>query len=311
MGVPDYQTLMLPLLTGVASAGGPVRVREVVDRLADQFALTEDERNARLPSGQENLLVNRVNWARTYLVKAGLLEAPKRGFVCITAEGRTVLAENPERIDNKLLRRFSSFLDWTNPAERTGLSVGELSPEQPAVMSSEVATPRERIDLAISEMDSALKSDLLTRVRTMTPADFEDLIIRLLLGMGYGQGLEEMGKALGGSGDGGVDGVIHEDPLGLERVYIQAKRYKEGSNIASGDVRNFIGALNIQRATKGVFVTASSFTPDARRAAQDATVQIVLIDAPHLAELMVRYKVGVLVRAVVEIKEADEGFFDR
>ncbi len=143
----------------------------------------------------------------------------------------------------------------------------------------------------------------------MTPAEFEGLILRLLLAMGYGQGLDEMALSLGGSGDGGVDGVIHQDPLGLERVYVQAKRYKEGNNVGSNDVRGFIGALNIQRANKGVFVTASQFTSDARKSAEGATVQVVLIDGERLASLMVRHKVGVLVRSNVEIKELDEGFF--
>ena len=171
------------------------------------------------------------------------------------------------------------------------------------------STPRERVDEAMSEIEAALRSDLLDRVRQMSPGEFEGLILQLLLAMGYGQGLDEMALALGGSGDGGMDGVIHQDPLGLERVYIQAKRYREGNNVSSPDIRNFIGALNIHRASKGVFVTASQFTSDARQAAQGSTVQVVLIDGDRLSDLMVRYKVGVLVRGTIEIKELDEGFF--
>ena len=150
---------------------------------------------------------------------------------------------------------------------------------------------------------------MLHRVREMVPTDFEGLIIKLLLAMGYGQGSDEMAEALGGTGDGGVDGLIHQDPLGLDRVYIQAKRYKEGNNVSSPDIRNFIGALNIHRASKGVFVTASQFTADARQSAQGSTVQVVLIDGRRLTELMLRYKVGVLVRDTYEVKDLDEGFF--
>lgn len=143
----------------------------------------------------------------------------------------------------------------------------------------------------------------------MTSSEFEGLILRLLVAMGYGAGLEEMAQSLGGSSDGGMDGVVHQDPLGLERVYVQAKRYKEGNGVSSPDIRNFVGALNIHRANKGVFVTASHFTPEARKAADGSTVQVVLIDGPRLSELMVRYNVGVLVRSTVEIKDIDEGFF--
>ena len=155
-----------------------------------------------------------------------------------------------------------------------------------------------------------MQEDLLQRIRKMAPSDFEDLILRLLLAMGYGQGLDEMASALGGAGDGGMDGVIHQDPLGLERVYIQAKRWKESSKVGPHDIRDFIGALNIHRANKDVFVTASQFTGDAIDATKNSTVQVVLIDGQRLTELMVKYKVGVLVRDTIEIKAVDEGFFE-
>lgn len=316
MAIPDYQTLMLPLLRRVAESGGPVAVRGLAPSVADEFQLTEDERSQHIPSGQENLLTNRLQWARTYMVKAGLLAAPKRGLVQITERGRAVLAEGLERVDNTVLSRFPEYTEWLqNTRGRTGTgraadgapsSFLELSGSAEGTVDD---TPLERIGSAVVELEEALKAELLARVREMTPSDFEGLIIKLLLAMGYGQGSEEMAQALGGTGDGGIDGLIHQDPLGLDRVYIQAKRYKEGNNVSSPDIRNFIGALNIHRANKGVFVTASAFTPDARQSAHGSTVQVVLIDGRKLADLMLRYRVGVLVRSAIELKELDEGFF--
>lgn len=323
MAIPDYQTLMLPLLKLVAEAKAPVSVRSLIEAIADEFNLTDDERAERLPSGQDNLLLNRMQWARTYMVKAGLIAAPKRGLVQITPRGMALLSEGLECIDNATLSQFPEYIDWLTAARDPTSRIKKVSREPKVtaddllaelgllVSSSEPSTtPHERISGAVAELESALQSDLLVRIRQMTPSDFEALIVKLLLSMGYGQGLEEMAEALGGTGDGGIDGIIHQDPLGLDRVYIQAKRYKDGNNVSSPDIRNFIGALNIQRATKGVFVTASQFTNDAKQAAQSSTVQVVLIDGIQLTDLMVRYKVGVLVRSSVEIKEIDEGFFN-
>lgn len=321
MAIPDYQTLMLPLLRCLASQPDPVTVRQFLEPIADELGLTVEERAARIPSGQENLLANRLQWAKLYMAKAGLLSSPKRGLIQVTDRARALLAEGPARVDVEVLRRYPEFVAWLllsragvkGAQARTAAADTEIAATIAAVTSNATAiesTPRERIDAAMNEIDAALRSDLLDRIREMTPSEFEGLILRLLLAMGYGQGLDEMASALGGSGDGGMDGVIHQDPLGLERVYIQAKRYKQGNNVSSPDIRNFIGALNIHRANKGVFVTASQFTADARQAAQGSTVQVVLIDGDRLSDLMVRYKVGVLVRGLVEIKELDEGFFD-
>jgi restriction system protein len=315
MPVPDYQSLMLPLLKRLAEENEPVPVRKYLDAIADEFGLTEEERAERIPSGIENLLSNRLAWARTYLGKAGFLYSPRRGVVCISERGRRLLAEGLPRIDLSVLRRYPEFVEWmhrSQPSPGNAPDVRATATKTPKDVEpvSNHGTPRERIDAAQHELDEALKAELLDRVRAMTPSDFEDLVIRVLLAMGYGEGQEEMAKALGGTGDGGVDGVVHQDPLGLERVYVQAKRYKEKNNVSSPDIRNFIGALNIHRASKGVFVTASEFTSDARAAASNATVQVVLIDGERLSDLMLRYKVGVLVRSVIEIKDIDEGFFE-
>lgn len=317
VAVPDYQTLMLPLLKRLGQANEPVAVRSFLESVADEFSLSAEERAERIPSGLENLLSNRLAWARTYLGKAGLLASPKRGLVQISEAGRALLRQQPTRIDLSILRNYPSFIDWLARSQSSSREGSGADPERKEnareVSLPEGAshsTPRERIDAAQRELDAALRTDLLDRVRQMSPSDFEDLVIRLLLAMGYGEGLEEMAIALGGSGDGGIDGVVHQDPLGLERVYVQAKRWKEHNNVGSSEIRDFVGALNIQRASKGVFVTASEFTGEAKAAARGSTVQVVLIDGERLADLMVRYKVGVLVRSIVEIKELDEGFFD-
>jgi len=184
------------------------------------------------------------------------------------------------------------------------------TPEFITSAGSANGTPLERIEQAKQELDRALRSDLIARVRAMSPSDFEELIIRLLRAMGYGLGLAEFGRVVGGAGDGGIDGVIHQDPLGLDRVYVQAKRYKEGNSVGPHDIRDFVGALNIHRATKGVFVTASHFTQEAANAASNSTVKVILLDGERLASLMVQYTVGVVVHDRIEIKEMDEGFFD-
>lgn len=311
MAVPDYQTLMLPLLRRVALANAPVRIGDIADAIAAEFGLTEDDLAERLPSGRQSLFHNRLHWAKTYLTRAGLIELPKRGHQQITERGRALLAENPQRIDNNTLKRFPEFLAWfagqSGGVESSPVEAATSPVEEEALIAS--ATPEERIGEAQRELLSSLKADLLGRVRAMPPRDFENLIIHLLVKMGYGLGKEEMAKALGGSSDGGVDGVINQDALGLDRVYIQAKRYKDGNTVGASQIRDFIGALNIRRANKGLFVTASTFTREAEESARNANLHVVLVDGNRLAGLMIRHNVGVIVRDVVEIKSIDEGFF--
>jgi len=216
-----------------------------------------------------------------------------------------------------MLKEYKPFLAWVQAGYTSGMEVNG-SPDQvhseagslTGAAENLVHTPRERIEEAKKELDRALRSDLLGRVRAMTPSEFERLIIQLLLGMGYGQGRDVLARAIGGTNDGGMDGVINQDPLGLDRVYIQAKQWKEGSGVSSPEIRNFVGALNIHRANKGVFVTASHFTPEAKRAADGSTLQVALIDGERLAELMAEHNIGVLIRDNVEIKDIDDGFFE-
>lgn len=310
MAVPDYQSLMLPLLQHVAAADRPVGILELAPQIARDLGLTEAQLAERLPSGRQGTFHNRLHWAKQYMTRAGLLEPTKRGQCQATAEGRALLAEGLPAVTNDVLDRYPAFVAWRlgTPGEEAPAAT---SREQQVTASVPVvsATPEERIEAARHELDASLRAEVLDRVRQMTPGDFEALIIFLLVRMDYGQGREEMARALGGSGDGGVDGVVHQDPLGLDRVYIQAKRYKEGNTVGPDAINSFIGALNIKRANKGLFVTASSFTKQAMEHARHSTTHVVLIDGERLAELMVRHSVGVVVRDTVEIKAIDEGFF--
>lgn len=306
MSVPDYQTLMLPLLKRVAAAGAPVSIMEVQPLVASDLALSEAQLAERLPSGRQGVFHNRLHWAKQYMTRAGLLASTKRGQFEATDEGRALLAKGLPHLNNEVLNQYPAFVAWRLGSPGEANATIPLRPVEPVAVT---ATPEERIEAARRELEASLRADLLDRVRQMTPSDFEELIIFLLVRMGYGQGREEMAEALGGSGDGGVDGVVHQDPLGLDRVYIQAKRYKEGNTVGPDAINSFIGALNIKRANKGLFVTASSFTKQAREHAEKSTTHVVLVDGDRLSELMVRHAVGVVVRDEVQIKAVDEGFF--
>jgi restriction system protein len=309
MTVPDYQSLMQPLLRRAATAERPVTILEMQPLIADDLGLDEGQLAERLRSGKQTVFHNRLHWAKQYMTRAGLLESTRRGQFQVTTAGRELLAEGLPVINNRVLAKYPAFVGWLR-TRGVGGDADESDVVTP-VPATDVgaATPEERIESARRELEASLKADLLDRVRAMPPSEFESLIIDLLVRMGYGQGSEEMAQALGGSGDGGVDGVVHQDPLGLDRVYIQAKRYREGNSVGPDAINSFIGALNIKRANKGLFVTASSFTRQAREHAERSTTHVVLIDGSRLAELMLRHGVGVLVRHTIEIKAVDEGFF--
>lgn len=305
MPVPDYQSLMLPVL--VASAAGEVRVGEVVDHLADKLGLTSDEHAQLLPSGKQTLFGNRVHWAKTYLAKAGLIESTRRGHFKITERGQRVLGANPSRIDNEFLNQFNEFRQFKEKsAEDTPHG---LQPSEPALVSR-TETPDEIMRVAHKQVETSLAQDLLDRVRGAPPAFFERLIVNLLLSMGYGGSAADAGRALGRSGDDGVDGVIDQDALGLDRVYIQAKRYAEGNNIGAGAIRDFFGSLDRHKATKGLFVTTSTFSHSAKETADFLSKRIVLIDGEQLSRLMIRYNVGCRIEEVLHIKKVDEDFFE-
>jgi restriction system protein len=305
MPIPDFQTLMLPVLKSAAK--GEASLREVTRRLAADFNLTDEERNQRLPSGQQTTLANRTGWAKTYLAKAGLLEGTRRGYFRLTERGKQVLAENPARIDIQFLSRFPEFEEFTRKEREGGRP--EREPAVVAAIEGSNQTPDELLRATHQEIEKTLRAELLDRILVADPAFFEKLIVNLLTAMGYGGSRDDAGRAIGRSGDGGLDGVIDEDPLGLDRVYIQAKRYKRDSAVPEPEIRSFAGSLESVKATKGVFVTTSYFTGPALSFAEKISRRIVLIDGDQLARLMVKYGVGVRVEETLHLKKIDEDFF--
>jgi restriction system protein len=304
MAIPDYQSLMLPVLA--VAAEGETRVPLAADVLAGRLGLTEAEREELLPSGKQRLLHNRVHWAKFYMTKAGLIETPKRGVFTASAAGKELLATNPARIDVQTLMKYPAFSDYYERFSTT------KAPDQaPAVetASRSSATPEEQIDAAYSVLAKALKADLLARVVEQSHGFFERLIVELLVSMGYGGSQEDAARQLGKSGDGGVDGVIDEDRLGLDRIYVQAKRYGPGSVVGRPEVQGFVGSLVGLGANKGVFVTTSTFSKQALDYAKGLQQRVILIDGERLTELMIEFGVGVRANRIIEIKRLDEDFF--
>ncbi|GJD41970.1 restriction endonuclease [Methylobacterium bullatum] len=306
MAIPDFQTLMLPVLR--EAAAGEVRIGDVVERLTDSFHLNPEERSHLLPSGRQTTFANRVHWAKSYLGKAGLVELTRRAHFRITARGREVLAQPPDRIDVKYLTRFPEFQSFRSAQDGPDEQV-----EGAAGSNGTTAdfTPDEIMRAAGRQLEATLASELLQRVMTGTPAFFESLVVRLLIAMGYGGSINDLDRALvGKSGDGGVDGVIDQDPLGLDRIYVQAKRYAADNNVGASAIRDFFGSLDRFKATKGLFVTTSSFSSAGRETAEMLSKRIVLIDGQQLARLMIRHSVGCRVEETLTIKKLDEEFFD-
>lgn len=306
MSIPDYQSLMLPVLK--AAARGEVRIGAVVDELADQLQLNSEERAALLPSGKQTIFSNRVHWAKSYLSKAQLVELTRRAHFTITPLGKSVLEKNPAAIDNHFLDQFEGFRQF-----REGSTDGETEAVVPVELpiTDTKQTPDEIMRAAHQQIDSALGQDLLDRIRSAPPDFFERLIVNLLLSLGYGGSrADKAGRTLGRSGDDGVDGVIDQDPLGLDRVYIQAKRYAAGNNIGPGAIRDFFGSLDRHKASKGLFVTTSTFSSSARETAEFLSKRIVLLDGMQLAALMIQQNIGCRVEDTLYIKKLDEEFFE-
>jgi restriction system protein len=295
---------MLPVL--LATPETEIRIGDVINRLADELKLTPEERAQLLPSGVQGLFANRVHWAKFYLTKAALIESTRRGYVKLTPEGKKVIESKPARIDNNFLSQFEAFEKFK---QRSGTKETDEERSEPPILDR-TQTPDEIMRGAHKQIDAALAQELLERVRSAPPDFFERLLVNLLLSMGFGGSVSDAGRALGRSGDDGVDGVIDQDPLGLDRVYIQAKRYAPGNNIGSGAIRDFFGSLDRHKATKGLFVTTSGFSPSAIETAQYLSKRIVLIDGEQLAKLMIRYNVGCRIEETLEIKKIDEDYFD-
>lgn len=302
--IPDYQTLMRPVLQ--SAADGEVRISDVVSSISDQFGLTNEERAELLPSGMQSVISNRVHWAKTYLKQAGLVESTKRGHFAITDRGRAMLEQQPDRIDNKILRSFSEFRDF----QARGKPGPNESNQNESEQEASAATPEEAMRTAYDQITASVSAEIVDRLRIGTPAFFERTIVSLLLAMGYGGSSEDAGRAIGQSGDDGVDGVIDQDPLGVDQIYVQAKRYADGNLVGPAAIREFFGSLSLKKAQKGIFVTTSGFTKSAVETARQIGARIVLIDADQLGRLMVRHNVGCRDQEVLCIKRIDEDFFE-
>lgn len=300
--IPDYQSLMLPLLKLVADKQEH-KYRDLIENLAVQFQISEEERKELLASGNQPIFDNRVGWAKTYLKKAELLDSPKRAIFKITELGVQTLNKNLDKIDAKYLRQFSSFLEFQN------VSRSDDEKEELIIQENTENTPEENLDKFYQRIRKELATELLNKVIELSPTFFERLVVELLVKMGYGGSIKDAGKAIGKSGDEGIDGTIKEDKLGLDIIYIQAKRWKIGNVVGRPDIQKFVGALAGQGAKKGIFITTSNFTKDALDYTPKNETKIVLIDGVQLAQLMIDYNLGCNIHQVYELKKIDSDYF--
>jgi len=298
MATPDFQSIMLPLLK-FSSDGKEHSLSDAVASLIKEFDLSLEEQKELLPSGKQRLFNNRVGWASMYLRKSGLLESPKRGLFNISQRGRETLAKNLPKIDNKYLEQFPEFIEFKTPKMQSKKRLGKTLPEE--------RSPEEILESAFQELQESLASDILDAIKTCSPGFFERLVVDVLIQMGYGGSRKEAGQAIGGSGDGGIDGIIKEDKLGLDIIYIQAKRWE--ATVGRPEIQKFSGALLGQRAKKGIFITTSNYSREAIEYVKNIESKIILVDGLRLAELMIEYNVGVSSIASYEICKIDTDYF--
>ena len=301
MTIPDFQTIMLPLLK-LAQDGKEHSINEAVEMLSGLFNLPEEEKSKLLPSGQQPIFYNRVGWARTYLKKAKLLEDPRRGYFRITERGREVLQKELKSIDMRFLRQFPEYIEFRE-------SVRETATTPEIDESLDELTPEEALEEAYQKIRNDLVDELLGAVRNSAWGFFEKLVVELLVKMGYGGSRREAARAVGGSGDEGIDGIIDEDRLGLDTIYIQAKKWAEDNPVGRPEIQKFVGALQGQRAKKGIFITTSRFSEGARDYVRNIDTKVVLIDGKRLANLMIDYSVGVAPKTIYELKSLDSDYF--
>lgn len=299
MAIPDFQSIMLPLLQ-FSGDGKEHSISETVDALADHFKLTEEERKTLLPSGVQEQFRNRVAWAKSHLKMAGLLEFPKRGIFKITDLGRNVLQKKPPAINLKFLNQFPDYAAFRNINRQKSDSLNDSATEQ-------TETPEEQLESAYEKIRSSLAAEILQILKSCSPSFFEWIVVDVIVKMGYGGSRLDAGKAIGKSGDGGIDGIIKEDKLGLDTIYIQAKRWE--NTIGRPEIQKFVGALTGQRAKKGLFITTANFTKEAQDYVSRIDMKIVLIDGETLAQLMIGNNVGVSTIAVYEMKKVDSDYF--
>lgn len=300
--IPDFQSIMLPMLK-LLKNGEPKTLNEVMKELTAHYKLTEEHLKIKVPSGQMGLFRNRVGWTRSYLKKAGLIRYPDRGVYEITQEGKEFLETNPNELRMKQLEQFPKYQEWRE-------TFNDSSSKDKINTRTEEQTPEEVLALTVNELKNELATELLDKLKENSFSYFERFVIELLQKMGYGEFREDSSKHTGQTGDQGIDGVISQDRLGLENVYIQAKRFSNNS-VGSPDIRNFIGSLALQGVNKGVFLTTSKFSSSAIQTAMDSKQQkIVLIDGKELTELAIEYNLGVQIAETIEIKKIDLDYFE-
>ena len=305
MAVPDFESMMLPALQALSDRA-ETPLADVRSRIAVTESLTAEDLREILPSGRQSVFTNRVSWAIIYMTRAGLVERVRRGVYRLIDDGEKLLRHKPVRIDMSVLSEYAAFREWrsesTPPEERSG---SWTPPDE------STDTPEEALERAAQQVRGELEYDVLDRVCKAAPEFLEQVIIDLLIAMGYGGGDATMGQVTGRSGDGGIDGTVKEDALGLDEVYVQAKKYSDGNTVGESELRNFAGAIDAAGTNKGVFVTTSSFTPAALRYVARSPKRIVLIDGKALARNMVEHGIGVRTRVCYEIKRIDEDYFNQ
>jgi restriction system protein len=303
MPIPDFQSVMLPLLQHSAD-GAEHTLPETEDFLAQYFKLSESDRSELLSSGRQSRFGNRVGWAKQHLMKAGLLESPRRSVFRISEKGKAVLGKQPERISMAFLKQFPEYIEFIRPSNNSDIK--EAVEELETIEKS----PKEVLDDAYSRLHKALQQELLEKVRQSHWRFFEHLVVELLVKMGYGGSVKDAGRVTQPTNDGGIDGVIKEDKLGLDVIYLQAKRFEADNKVGRPEIQSFVGALEEKRAMKGVFITTSSFAATAHEYVKNISKKIILIDGEKLADFMIEYGVGVSTVDVYEIKRLDSDYFD-
>ena len=301
MTIPDYQTVMLPILKHLSNQQ-EYRARDLIEPISDMFGLSDDEKRELLPSGKQRIIDNRIGWARTYLKKAGLLEDPRRGYTKITDRGIEVLNQKPQKINIKFLKQFSEFIEFRSRKNQDNTDSNNVT----NIVDEEIedVTPDELMEKGYELINSNLRQDLLNKLLINSPSFFEEVVLKLLLSMGYGEG-----KVTGHSGDGGIDGVVYQDKLGMDKIFFQAKRFDENNAVSASMVRDFVGALDLNGVNKGVFITTSKFPKNSIDLVSRSHKSIKLVDGKYLVQLMIDYNLGVDTEKTYKIKRIDSDFF--
>lgn len=303
--IPDFQSLMYPLLSYLEDSQ-PHTLQEVMVAMATRFNLTEEELKIKVPSGQMGLFKNRIGWATSYLKNSGLIYYPQRGVYQLTETGRSVLAEKIDYINIAYLKKFEGYKKWQSTFSQ-GVEEGK---EQTGSAELSSRTPEEILGDTFNELNKNLAYELVEILKTKPPNYFEYFVLKLLTGMGYGGVEEKNFEVVGQSGDNGIDGIIYQDKLGIERIYVQAKRWKD-NKVQSKDIRDFIGSLSLKGTNKGIFITTSEFTEDALATAKmNPQNRIILINGEQLAALAIEHNVGIQVKKNYIVKEIDDDFFE-